>query len=140
MGVESAKNLDLRLGAAATNVSAYVTAIHMSLKGHGLVDVTTMGSSGHKWASDELLDDSFTVDFLFEATLASLWDVLKTFRTSTTALAVEIRPQGTSVGDVKITGNAWMEDLPMEIAIGDMIRLTGVPFRFDDGATIEAIV
>lgn len=136
MGNVAGKNVHLNLGDTPVNVSAYVTAIHMSLKGHGLVDVTTMGSSGHKWASDELLDDSFTVDFLFEATLASLWDVLVALRVATAAQAIQMGPQGVTDGMVKIEGNVWLEDLPMEIAIGDMIRLTGVPFKFHDGATI----
>lgn len=134
MGNVAGKNVHLTLW--NTDVSAYVTAIHMMLKGHGLVDVTGMGSTGHKWASDELQDDSFTVDFLFESALPNLWETLDAFRLETVQRAVIIGPQGTTGGMVKVTGDAFMEDLPMEVAIGDMIRLTGVPFRFHDGATV----
>lgn len=119
-----------------TDVSAYVTAIHMSLKGHGLVDVTAMGATGHKWGSDELLDDSFTVDFLFDTSQSSLWDVLEVLRLATEAQICVIGPYGSTSSYVKISGNVWMEDLPMDVAIGDMIRLTGVPFRFHEGATL----
>jgi len=130
---------DAHLTLISTDVSAYVTAIHMNLKGHGLVDVTAMGAAGHTWASDELLDETFTVDFLFESVVASLWDVLVALRGSGAAQACIIGPIGTTpaVDIPKITGNVWMEDLPMEIVIGDMIRLTGVPFRFSNGATVD---
>ena len=119
-----------------TDVSAFLTAIHMSLKGHGLVDITAMGATGYKWASDELLADSFTVDFLFDSGQSSLWDILEVLRLATTAQICVIGPYGTTAGYVKISGNVWMEDLPMEVTLGDMIRLTGVPFKFHDGATL----
>ena len=137
MGTKHGNDAVVKLGAGATDVSAYVTAIHMSLKGHGLVDVTTMGAIGHKWASDSLLDDSFTIDFLFDTTLASMFNELASFRSAEEAIAIVISPYGEDTGSLKITGNGWMEDLPMEVAIGDMIRLTGVPFRFDNGAQIS---
>lgn len=121
---------------ALRDLSAYVTAVHMSLKGHALIDVTTMGDSGHKWASDELQDASFSIDFLYEATANGVMNTLLGLRYQTTAYAFEIGPAGSGSGEYKITGTCFIEEIPVESVIGDMVRLTGVTFKIQDVPTV----
>lgn len=143
MGVEAGKNVVLKLtdnGDTERTLSAYVTKLSLSLKGKALVDVTAMGDSGHTWASDELEDGSFSVDFLYDSASNTVWDTLcgasNGLRGQTAAKAFEIGPQGSSSGEPKITGTCWLEEPPLEAAIGDVIRMTGVTFRIDGAVTI----
>ena len=124
-------------GDVVRDVSAFITKMTLTLKGKGLVDVTTMGASGHKWASDELEDCGFSVDFLFDPTATTgIFAVLKSLRTLTVGKAFEIGPHGSAVGDTKLTGTCFLEDLPLEAGLGDMVKLSGVPFKVDGAVTI----
>ncbi len=142
MTVKAGKDVVLKLtdgGGVERTLSAYVLKIRMSLKGKELQDVTTAGQSGHVWASNELEDVSFVVDFMYDPTTdTGPWAVLTSLRTITTAKAFEIGPQGSTAGYPKITGSCFLEDLPMEVAVGDMIKLTGVPFKVSGVATVGA--
>jgi len=142
MGFEAGKDVVLKLtdnGDTERTLTSYVLALRASFPGHKLIDVTTMGKSGHKWASDELEDNSFEVDFLFDPTAdTGPWAVLKSLRGATSAKAFEIGPYGSVASSVKITGNCWLENLPLEMAIGDMIKMSGVAFKVDETITIGA--
>lgn len=137
MGLKAGKNVYLTV--CGQNLSDYVTSLTMSLKGKALIDVTAMGDSGHTWASDELEDGSFNVDFLYDDTATTgPWAALSGTdgRGATAAGAFTIGPQGTAGSAPKITGNCWLEDLPLEAAIGDMMKLSGVPFKIDGACTV----
>lgn len=139
MGVEAGKNLYLTLddsGSTERDLTAYVTKITLSLKGKGLVDVTAGGDSGHTWASDELEDGSFSVDFLWDPASNVVHDVLTSLRTVTAAGDFVIGPKGSTAGYPKISGTCWLEDLPMDVTVGDVVRCTGVPFKIDGAVTI----
>lgn len=126
-------------GGGARTLSDYVKSISLDLKGHGLVDVTTMGSSGHKWASDELEDCSFTVEFVYDDGTNTVWDTLADatngLRTSTSARAFEIAPHGTTATYPKLTGNCWLESLSVPVAVGDMITCSA-SFKVDGACTL----
>ena len=139
MGVEAGVNLYLTLddsGDVERDLTAYVTKITLALKGKTLVDVTAGGDGGHTWASDELEDGSFTVDFLFDAASNLTWDCLSSLRTVTAAKDFVIGPKGSTGGYPKISGTCWLEDLPLDVTVGDVVRLAGVPFRIDGAVTI----
>jgi len=138
MGLKSGKNVHLTV--CGQDLSAYVTKLTMSLKGKALVDVTAMGDAGHTWASDELEDGNFSVDFLYDDTATTgPWAALNsaTGRTATAAGTFTIGPQGTTGGYPKIHGTCWLEDLPTEAAVGDMIKLSGVPFKIDGACSVS---
>ena len=141
MSFKAGKGVVLNLtdsGDVVRDVSAFVTKVTLSLKGKGLVDVTTMGSSGHQWASDELEDCNFSVDFLFDPTATTgIFAVLKSLRTLTVAKAFEIGPHGSAPGDTRVTGTCFLEDLPLEVSVGDMVKLSGVPFKVDGAVIID---
>ena len=143
MTLKSGKNVSLKLNDSADSVrdlSAYVTSVRMSLKGRGLVDVTAMGDLGHTWAPDDLEDGTFTVDFWYEPTAdTGTWSILTGLRTTTAAKAFQIGPHGNTAGYPKISGNCWLEDLPLEAAVGDMIKLSGVPFKIDAAVAIATM-
>lgn len=140
--VASGKNVVFKLTTSEEKIlSEWVTKISGNFKGHSLIDVTTMGAAGHQWAPDELEDNSFTVDFMWDKASDGPYDVLKTFSRygiSDGAHAFEIGPEGETATYPKITGTCWMEgDLPIEMPIGDMIKITGVAFKVEEDVTFD---
>ena len=74
MALKAGKSVVLKLtdsGDVERTMSTFVSRVMLDLKGKGLVDVTTMGDSGHEWASDELEDGGFTVDFFYDPTAST---------------------------------------------------------------------
>lgn len=137
MGLKAGKNVHLTV--CGGDLSSYVTKLTMSLKGKALIDVTTMGKSGHIWASDELEDGGFSVDFLYDDTATTgPWARLSgtAGRGATAAGTFTIGPQGTAASAPKISGICWLEDLPLESAVGDMVKLSGIPFKIDGACTV----
>jgi len=138
--VATAKSVVFKLTTSAEkDLSVYVVKISANFKGHALIDVTTMGAAGHQWAPDELEDNSFSVDLMWDKAADGPWDVLKTFSRygiADGAKAFELGPEGSTSTYPKITGTCWMEgDLPVEMAIGDMIKITGVNFKCEEDVT-----
>lgn len=120
-------------------LTTFVTNVQIDLKGHGLVDVTAMTDSGHTWASDELEDGGFVVDFLYDHASGTVWDTLcdatAGLRTATAAKAFELGPQGSTGGYPKITGTCWLDAVSIPVAIGDMMRMSAT-FKIDGAATV----
>jgi len=141
MALEAGKDLVLLLddsGDTQRTLTSYVLAFRGSFPGHKLIDVTVMGSSGHIWASDELEDNSFEVDFLFDPTAdTGPYAVLKTLRNDTSPRDFEIGPYGSTATYQKISGTCWLENFPVEVALGDMIKLSGCSFKVHGAATFE---
>lgn len=139
MGLEAAKDLVLKIddaGDVQRTMTGFITGFRANFPGHKLIDVTVMGSSGHKWASDELEDNSFDVDFLFDPTASTgPWALLKSIRAFATARDFEIGPYGVTGGYEKITGTCFLENMPLEVALGDMIKLSGCSFKVDGVVT-----
>jgi len=126
-------------GGGARTLSSYVKSLSFDLKGHGLVDVTCMGDSGHTWASDELEDCSFTVEFVYDDGANTVWDTLADatngLRTSTVARAFEIGPAGSTSTYPKLSGNCWLESFTVPVAVGDMITVSAT-FKVDGAVTV----
>lgn len=117
------------------DLSAYVTNVTLDLKGKSLVDVTAMGAAGKAWASDELNDVSFTVDFLFDDTgTIGSWAVLEALWDGDAAFAFVLGINGNAAP--KLEGTCWLETLPIPVAIGDMVRIQGVVFRVEGAPTV----
>jgi len=142
MSLKAGNNAVLKLtdnGDSERDLSSYVKSITLDLKGHELVDVTCMGASGHKWASDELENCSFTVEFVYDSGSNTVWDTLcgasAGLRTATAAKAFEIGPQGSSSGDPKLSGDCWLEDFSMPVEVGSMITVSAT-FRVDGAVTV----
>jgi len=113
----------------SVDLSAYITGASADLKGKTLVDVTAMGAAAKAWASDEISDISFTIDFLFDDTAAvGPWVQLELMWDKNTVTTYELRPNGTGTNPI-IAGNCYIENVPMAVAIGDMIRMSGVVFK-----------
>lgn len=142
MGLQAGNNAVLKLtdnGDSERTLSSYVKSISVDLKGHGLVDVTCMGDSGHTFASDELENASFTVEFVYDDGSNTVWDTMcdatNGLRTATAAKAFEIGPQGSTNGDPKLTGSCWLEGVTMPVSVGDMISMSAT-FRIDGAVTV----
>ena len=139
MALEAGKDLVLLIddaGDSQRTMTGFVLAFRGNFPGHKLIDVTVMGSSGHIWASDELEDNSFEVDFLFDPTASTgPWALLKSIRAYATARDFEIGPYGNTGGYEKISGTCFLENMPLEVALGDMIKLSGCAFKVNGVAT-----
>jgi len=126
-------------GGGARTLSDYVKSISLDLKGHGLVDVTCMGDSGHTFASDELEDCSFTVEFVYDDGSNTVWDTLcdatNGLRTSAVARAFEIGPAGSTATYPKLTGNCWLEGVTTPVNVGEMILMSAT-FKVDGAVTV----
>lgn len=132
--VATGNNLSLSIG--GVDMSAFVTKASFDLKGHGLVDVTTMGDDGRNWASDELEDGSFSVDFLWDKETNGPYDKLKTWTRAVAVVAFIVGPQGNTSTYPKWTFNGWSDgNFPIEVSIGDMIKVSGVNFKVDGTVT-----
>lgn len=117
------------------DLSAYVTGVDLDLKGKSLIEVTAMGAAGRAWASDELNDVSFTVDFLFDDTATTgPWAVLEALWDADAAFAFVLGIDGNAAP--KLEGTCWMEGLPIPVKIGDMVRIMGVVFRVEGAPTV----
>ena len=120
----------------SVDLSAYITGGSIDLKGKTLVDVTAMGASHKAWASDELGDISFTLDFLFDDTAVSgSWVILEGMWDKNTVTTYELRPNGSGTNPI-IAGNCYIENVPIAVAIGDMIRMSGVAFKNTGNPTV----
>jgi len=126
-------------GDSERTLSAYVTKLDLNFKGHTLADVTSMGDSGKTYASDELEDGTFSVEFMYDdgsnTVFDTLYDATVGLRTATSAKAFEIGPQGSSNGDPKFSGSCFLEDVSMPVAVGDMIRVTA-SFKVSGAVTV----
>ncbi len=123
-------------GAVQRTLTGFVLAFRGNFVGHKLIDVTVMGSSGHIWASDELEDNSFEFDFLFDPTASTgPWAVLESIHDYATAVDFEIGPYGSTATYLKISGTCFLENLPIEASIGDMVKLSGCSFKVNGVAT-----
>jgi len=126
MGLKAGNNCYLYLD--SVDLSAYITGCDIELKGKTLVEVTAMGASHRARASDELGDISFTVDFLFDDTATvGPWAKLEAMWDKHTVTTYELRPNGTGTQPT-ISGNCYIEAVPIAVKIGDMIRMNGIVF------------
>lgn len=120
----------------AVDLSSWVTKLDLNLKGYSLVDVTAMGDTGKKWASDRLSEVSMNVDFLWDDGAVGPWRLLETLWDSDAYFDIYVdllQPAGLPT----INGNGWLDGgLPVQMAIGDMIRMNGVVFKFEGVPTI----
>lgn len=127
MGLKVGSNCYLYLN--SKDLSTYITGCTIDLKGKTLVDVTAMGASHKAWASDEMGDLTFTIDFLFDDTTTSgPWIVLDTMWDKHTTTTYDLRPNGAGTYPL-FSGGCYIENVPIAVTIGDMIRMSGVVFK-----------
>jgi len=138
MALEAGKDVVFLLddsGDTQRTLTGYITSFRGNFPGHKLIDVTVMGSSGHKYASDELEDNSFDIDFLFDPTAnTGIWAVLQSIRNFATARDFEIGPYGSTATYIKISGTCFLENLSMDASPGDMVKLSA-SFKVDGTVT-----
>jgi hypothetical protein len=134
-GQETVIKLDDSGGSLRT-LTSYVTKVSLDLKGHGLVDVTCFGDTGHKWESDDLEDGSFNLEAWFDDTATTgSWTVLAGLRTDTAANSFEIYPFGETSGYPKISGECWMESCNLDMGTGGITKITAA-FKVNGAVTI----
>ena len=109
-------------GATLRDISPYIKAINGLPGPREFGDVTVLGDAGHKW--DPTLEN-VTID------LELLWSddasvgpdtVLGPLRQHTAAVAFDFGPEGKDSGDIKYSGNCWVEDFSIPVRVGSKVE------------------
>jgi len=121
-------------GATLRDISAYITGIDGLPGRRELAEATILASTGRQWYP---IVQSATI------TLELLWSddasvgsdtVLGPLRTHDAAVAFDYGPEGKSGGDIKYSGNLWVDEFTNVSRVGDLIKSRCV-LQVDNGIT-----
>ncbi len=121
-------------GSALSDLSAYVKELR-GLPGQlKMNDITTYGSVGER-PGPSIFINHFTVEFLFnQVTTTGVWTILGAMFAAKALRAFEYQPSGSTVGNPKITGSAYLAVCEVASRVGDYITLH-CEFHCDNGVT-----
>lgn len=120
-----AKNLDFRLGSAATpttkvDLSAYVTEATLD-RSADLPDATVFNSGGAKSYAAGLTDGDLKVEFMWNQTVDAQLKALVGFGTAVDFTLGEL---GTTTGYPKTTGSCFLSKLGKPQKVGDLMKIS----------------
>ncbi len=103
------------------DISPYIVSIDGLPGPREFADVTVLGDGGHKW-NPTLENVSITLELLWsDDALVGSDTVLGPLRTHTSEVAFDYGPEGKDSGDIKYSGNAWVEDYRILSRVGNMV-------------------
>lgn len=103
--------------------------------GRALDDVTGAGDGGEK-AIPGLVSASFTVKGWFDtAASTGSYTVLNGLRTTSATASFEYGPEGSTSGDVKYSGECWLESLVLDTEIRGAVPFQAT-FKLDGTLTV----
>jgi hypothetical protein len=122
-------------GGTLRDISGHVDNVSGLPGAPNLSPVTSFGDQGEK-SIRGIEVAGFTVSGQFDtaATTGSL-TVLNGIRTTTTTASFEYGPEGGTTGKVKYSGEAWLEDLKTDAAVGNKVPFTAT-FKVDGIVTV----
>ncbi len=122
-------------GSQLRDLSAYVKELR-GLPGQFKVnDITTFGSVGER-PGPSIYVNHFTVEFLFNmVTSVGVHTVLAALHSSKALRAFEYYPAGTTAGNAKFSGSAYMPVYEIISRVGDQV-MVHAEFHVDNGVTI----
>lgn len=108
-------------GSTLRDISPYIVSIDGLPGPREFGDVTVLGDGGHKW-NPTLENVSVTLELLWSDDASVGSDtVLGPLRSHTAAVAFDYGPEGKTAGDIKYSGNAWVEDYSIVSRVGNMV-------------------
>ena len=124
-GTSSTFKIDVTDGGALVDISAYVTKVDGIPGSYGLVDITTLGATGHNYMSDALEKGDVSIDMVWDD--GANMDVLfATMRAQAETRSFEYSPDGT----VKYTGECWLEKYTINSQVGGIV-MASVALKVD---------
>lgn len=105
-------------GATLRDLSTYIKSTDGLPGSAALEDVTTLGAAGQARIYAKALNDAkFTLNLMWDPTATSGPDaVLGPLLTDATARGYQFGPQGTTTGNIRYTGNAFLEEYKITAA------------------------
>lgn len=122
-------------GSSERDLSAYIKELR-GLPGQFKVnDVTAFGSEGER-PGPSIFVVHFSVEFLFNMiTTTGVWTVLNGMWSAKALRAFTWKPAGSTTGNAKITGSAYLPVLEITSRVGDFVSVHA-EFHADNGVTI----
>lgn len=100
-----------------------------------LSEVTAFGDAGERFIRGlQGLQFTATGNFNSTATTGTA-TVLNGIRLSEVTSSFEFGPEGNDTGDVKYSGECWLESFTIDVAVADKVPFSA-QFRLDDGLTV----
>ena len=108
-------------GPTLRDISPYIVSIDGLPGPREFGDVTVLGNGGHYW-QPTLENVTISLELLWSDDSDVGSDtVLGILRTHTAAVAFDYGPEGKGNGDIKYSGNAWVEDYRILSRVGNMV-------------------
>lgn len=122
-------------GGTLRTISGHVDNVSGLPGARALSEVTSFGDTGEKFIPG-LQNASFTVSGQFDtaATTGSI-TVLNGLRTTTATSSFEYGPEGGSGGDIKYSGECWMESFTVDTSVKEKVPFSAT-FRVDGAVTV----
>ena len=103
------------------DISPYIVSIDGLPGPREFGDVSVLGDSGHKW-QPTLENVTIALELLWSDDASVGSDtVLGPLREHNAAVAFDYGPEGKDSGDIKYSGNAWVEDYRILTRVGNMV-------------------
>lgn len=103
------------------DISPYIVSIDGLPGPREFADVSVLGDGGHKWAPT-LENVTISLELLWsDDALVGSDTVLGPLRTHTAQVAFDYGPEGKVSGDIKYSGDAWVEDYRIVSRVGSMV-------------------
>lgn len=108
-------------GATSRNISTYVTSVASVERSNDTHDTTTMGNTGHTFIAG-LTNGKIVVNVLWDKTaLTGTYTVFKGLLGKKDPVAFIYGPEGSTAGNVKITGTVVVESYVESAPVADLV-------------------
>lgn len=122
-------------GSSLQDISAYVKELRGLPGQYKMNDITTWGSAGER-PGPSIRVDHFTMELLFNmVTSTGVHTVLSSLHTTKAKRAFEFYPAGTTSGNAKISGSAYLPIYEITSRVGDVV-MVHAEFHVDNGVTV----
>lgn len=122
-------------GGTLRNIGGHVDNVSGLPGARALSEVTSYGDTGERFIPG-LQGKPFTVTGQWDtAALTGSITVLNSLRTASATSTFEYGPEGNSGGDVKYTGECWLEDFTVDASVKEKVPFSAT-FRIDNGVTV----
>lgn len=121
-------------GGTLRDISAHVTGVSGLPGSRALDDVTAAGDGGDK-SIPGLFSGQFTVSGWWDDTASTgSHTVLNGLRTTTATSSFEYGPEGSASGDIKLSGECWLESLTYDAEVRGAVPFSAT-FKVDGTLT-----
>lgn len=111
-------------GGTLRTISTYVDNVAGLPGGRALSDVTGFGDAGEK-SIPGLQNCTFTISGSWDSTVTTgPHAVLNSLRTATATASFEYGPEGSTGGDIKLSGECWLENYTVDASVTEKVSFS----------------